>query len=158
MNMPGIGSVSNKLIRMGWLALLLVAGCNRFGASEPVRSLQVQQNWELQPGDTVAGYRIAGSLGDVSVELNGGTVYAPFDGKVQPNDIQGCLIYSSPEIPAYLFRLCGLRSPKLGDVKQGDAIGNGNYLQFAALRRQPEGTWAIVEPASDILERALQKP
>ena len=156
--MPGIGSVSNKTVLIGLLTLLMLSGCGRLGTREPVRSLQIQQNWELQPGDTVGGYRIAGSLGDVSIELNGGTVYAPFDGKVQPNDVAGCLIYSSPEVPAYLFRLCGLRSPKLGDVKQGEAIGKGNYLQFAALRRQPEGTWAIVEPASDILERALKQP
>jgi hypothetical protein len=48
--------------------------------------------------------------------------------------------------------------PQLGEIKQGQAIGSANYLQFAALRRQPDGKWAMVEPASDILQRTLTQP
>jgi hypothetical protein len=138
--------------------LLTLTGCSTPNPDEPVRVLQVQQQWELQPGQQIAGYPIAGSLGDVSINLDGGTVYAPFDGRIQPNDVDGCFIYSSPEIPAYLFRLCGLRSARLGSVQAGEAIGRASYLQFAALRRQPDGTWAMIEPARDILERTLTPP
>jgi hypothetical protein len=60
-------------------------------------------------------------------------------------------------VPAYLFRLCGLNKPHLGAVSQGDVIGSGKLLLFAALRKQPNGTWAIVEPAKGILERTLKR-
>lgn len=156
--MLAIGSASTKLGVFFAAVLTVFSGCSRNPSQEPVRSLQIQQSWELQPGDVVAGHVIAGSLGDISIQLNGARVYAPFDGTVQPNDIEGCLVYSSPEVPAYVFRLCGLKSITLGQVQQGDAIGKGAYLEFAALRRQPDGTWALVEPASDILERTLTKP
>lgn len=157
-NMRVIGSVSNKV----WLGLaiasLALTGCSAMNTNEPVRELKIQQTWELEPGDEVAGYRIAGSLGDISIDLNGGTVYAPFNGRVQPNNLEGCLVYSTPEIPAYVFRLCGVRPLNLGEIRQGTPIAKGDYLEFATLRRQPEGTWTMVEPAQDILERALAKP
>jgi hypothetical protein len=101
---------------------------------------------------------VAGSLGDISIQLDGAKVYAPFDGLVQPNNVGECVIFSSPDVPAYLFRLCGMSRPRLGEIKQGRAIGSANYLQFAALRRQPDGKWAMVEPASDILQRTLTQP
>jgi hypothetical protein len=136
--------------------MLLISGCSR-QPTEPARVLQLQQQWELQPGDQVAGHRIAGSLGDISIELKGDSVYAPVDGRVQPH-IPGCVVFSGAEIPAYLFRLCGLNHPKLGEVQQGEAIGSGDYLQFAALRRQPNGKWAMVEPSTSILEQTLKRP
>jgi len=139
------------------LALLLsIAGCTS-RSTEEVRAIQIYQDWELAPGDAIAGHLVLGGLGDISIELKGDSVYAPFDGRVQPN-VKGCVIFSTPQIPAYLFRLCGLKRPTLGQVSQGEAIGSGNYLQFAALRRQPDGRWALVEPALDILERTLEKP
>ncbi|MDX2216811.1 MAG: hypothetical protein SFY66_26330 [Oculatellaceae cyanobacterium bins.114] len=135
--------------------LLMASSCSTSQSETSLRKLQIQQTWELQPGDQVAGHRVAGSLGDISVDLNGGKIYAPFDGLVQPNDLEGCVVFSSPEVPAYLFRWCGVRQPKLGEVKRGEAIASADYLEFAALRRQPDGTWAMVEPASDILQRTL---
>ncbi|WP_346291899.1 hypothetical protein [Sphaerothrix gracilis] len=120
------------------------------------RSVPVQQTWELQLGDRVAGYVISASLGDISIELNGGKIYAPFAGEVEPTDKASCIVFSSAEVPAYLFRFCGIRRPRLGTVRQGDSIGSGRYLHFATLRRQPDGTWAIVEPSSSVLERTLQ--
>jgi len=138
--------------------MALLGGCDRFGHHEPVRPLQIQQTWELQPGSSIAGYRVAGSLGDISIELKGAKIYAPFDGRIQPNDIPTCVIFSTPEIPAYLFRLCGVNRPRLGEVKQGQAIATADDLQFAALRRQPDGKWALVEPSSDILKRTLTSP
>lgn len=156
--MPRFGSHFPGL----WLLIavaLSATGCSALlPADEPIQKIQIQQEWELQPGTSIAGHRIAGSLGDVTVEMKGGRIYAPFNGRVQPNDLAGCVLFSSPDVPAYVFRLCGVRRPRLGVVKQGDAIGSANFLEFAALRRQPDGKWAMVEPARDILERTLQQP
>lgn len=121
---------------------------------EPPRTVKIQQDWQLKPGDRIGEYEIAAGLGDISIELNGGRVYAPFNGRIQPN-IRNCVLFSSPDVPAYLFRLCGLNRPRVGQVKQGDAIGSGSYLHFATLRKLPEGTWTIVEPSRSILERVL---
>jgi len=124
---------------------------------EPPRKIQIQQSWQLQVGDFVKDYRIAAGLGDISIELKGGKVYAPFEGRVQPN-ITDCVLFSTPEVPAYLFRFCGLNQPRLGSVKQGDSIGSGEYLHFAMLRKLPEGTWTMVEPSRSMLEKILSKP
>lgn len=137
--------------------LLMSTGCGIKRSNEAARALQISQSWELQPGEKVAGHLITGGLGDVSIELKGSSVRAPFDGRVQPNTDR-CVVYSSPEVPAYLFRLCDLKRPKLGEVREGEVIGSANHLQFAALRRQPDGKWALVEPSASILERTLQQP
>jgi hypothetical protein len=134
--------------------LLICAGCTRASNIAP-RALQIQQSWQLQPGSEIAGHRILGGLGDVSIALDGGKVYAPFTGKVEPHR-EDCVVFSSPEVPAYLLRLCGVRRPKLGQVQQGEAIASAKSLQFAALRRQPDGKWAMVEPSTDVLERTLK--
>jgi hypothetical protein len=139
------------------LALITSASCSILPPvkPEPPRTIQIQQTWQLQPGDIVGEYRIAAGLGDISIELNGGKVYAPFDGRVQPN-VRDCVLFSSPDVPAYLFRMCGLNRPRLGQVSQGDTIGSGKYLYFATLRKLPEGTWTIVEPSRSMLERVLK--
>ena len=82
-------------------------------------------------------------------------IEAPFDGELEPSAIEQCALYSTPEIPAYLFRLCGLKSFTYGAVKAGKPMGKGDYLSFATLRRQPDGTWTIVEPAESVLEKVL---
>ncbi|NJM96119.1 MAG: hypothetical protein HC800_01880 [Phormidesmis sp. RL_2_1] len=120
-----------------------------------VRSITLQQQWALNPGDEIAGNSIAGSLGDISLYLSNGRINAPFDGEVEPSEIAQCVLYSTPEIPAYLFRLCGLKHLSYGDIKAGKPIGKGNYVSFATLRRQPDGTWIIVEPAKGVLEKSL---
>ncbi|KAM3095025.1 hypothetical protein ACKFKF_25955 [Phormidesmis sp. 146-12] len=135
--------------------LTLLGGCGAPQSNEPPIDVTLYQKWELQPGDTIATYKVTGGLGDISIDLNHNRVYAPFDGKAQI-DKRGCVIFSTPNVPAYLFRLCGISSPKLGLLRQGEAIGSGDILQFAALRKQPDGKWAIVEPAKDILERTLE--
>lgn len=136
--------------------VLLLFGCDRTPSRVATRNIKLYQSWELQPGDTLGDRRILGGLGDISISLDGNRVYAPFDGRTQV-DQHRCLLFSSPDVPAYLFRLCGLQDVRPGSVNQGDAIGSGNLLQFAALRKQPNGTWAIVEPAKNILERTLKK-
>lgn len=136
--------------------LLLSLGCAKVPSYESRLNIKLYQSWELQPGDTIADRKVLGGLGDISIALDGNPVYAPFDGRTQL-DSHRCLIFSSPDVPAYLFRLCGLKEPHLGDVNQGDTIGSGNLLLFAALRKQANGTWAIVEPAKTILERMLKQ-
>lgn len=143
-------------IGMGAIALILT-GCTTVAEEVPPRHLEMQQQWDLQPGSVVSGRRIIGGLGDISVDLDGSAIHAPFDGKVEPHD-HDCTIYSSPEIPAYLFRLCGLEQANVGDIQQGQVIGRGSVLQFAALRKQPSGQWAMVEPSVSMLESILAQP
>ncbi len=135
--------------------ILTLQGCSAQKSDEPPIDVILYQKWELQPGDTIAHYKVTGGLGDISIDLNNSRVYAPFDGKAQV-DKRGCVIFSTPDVPAYLFRLCGISSPKLGLLRQGEAIGSGDILQFAALRKQADGKWAIVEPTKNILERTLE--
>jgi hypothetical protein len=156
MNMPAIGSM---LVRGGLLASLLLglALGHRWWIrynTPPPKELKLQQTWELEPGDRIADYRIVGGLGDVSIALRGANVRAPFAGEASPNR-EGCLLFSSPEVPAYLFRYCGMDRMVLGDRPLGTSLGKAQYLQFATLRKQPDGSWAIVEPSKDILEKSL---
>ena len=142
-------------IGIGVIILLTQAGCTNNRSVPLTRQIQIEQTWQLQPGDRVADHPVVAGLGDISIRLKGDAVYAPFDGEVQQN-LPKCVLFSSPDVPAYLFRLCGLNQPKVGKVRQGESIGSGGYLHVATLRKQPEGTWAMVEPARDILDRMLQ--
>ncbi len=134
--------------------LLLIVGCTKKPPTEAPREIKLYQNWELQPGQVVGGYAVVSGLGDLSIALKGDAVYAPFDGRVQPHN-SSCVIFSSEEIPVYLFRLCGLRSLNFGFLSAGDAIGSGKELQIAVLTRQPDGRWALVEPSKKIIEQML---
>lgn len=161
MSTQAIGSILNREVRrwfwgLGCLGVLVIGGCG--GAPPPApRQVRVQQTWELQPGATVAGFRVAASLGDISLDLSGAPVRAPFSGEVELAALApDCILFSSPEVPAYLFRYCGLRRSRLGSLQAGQTFGSAQVLHFATLRRQPDGTWAIVEPSSHILERSLR--
>lgn len=159
--MPDTASMLSNLRNIIWkmgavFALLIPVGCSAPQAVEPMPDLKLYQTWQLKRGDDVGGREVLGGLGDISIALDGNEVYAPFNGKTQPYS-QGCLIFSSPDVPAYLFRLCGVDNPRFGRVDEGDVIGKGRSLEFAALRKQPNGTWAIVEPTRDILQRTLTR-
>ncbi len=138
------------------LGSLILNSCTQSPSSEtPFKvNLSKNQNW-LQPGDAIAGYAIASGLGDISIRLKGNSVYAPYEGETHL-DKRGCLYFETDNIPAYLFRFCGLESHTLGKVQAKQAIAKGELLQFAALRRQPDGTWAIVEPDKTFIERTLK--
>lgn len=138
---------------------MAVAGCSGHNQDVSPRSVNYYQKWALQPGDSLAGYQIHSGLGDISIQLEGKTLFMPFDGTVQPQAEKEnlCLILSSPDVPAYLFRLCGVERPQLGDRSQGDPIGSGDVVAFAAMRRQADGTWAMVEPAKELIEQFLVK-
>lgn len=131
-------------------------GCSAQSAPQP-RTITLQQQWALNPGDDIAGNIVSGSLGDISIHLKQGRINAPFPGVLEPSEMEHCALYSTPEIPAYLFRFCGLKNFAYGDIKTGKRLGKGSYLSFATLRRQPDGTWIIVEPARGVLEKALAK-
>jgi hypothetical protein len=137
-------------------SLLVLAGCSTNPDANNTIDLKLYQQWQLQPGDDIKGYSVVGGLGDISIALNGQSLYAPFDGRAQ-KDQRSCLIYSSPDVPAYLFRLCGMNDSQLGAHNQGDRLGSASTIFIATLRKQPDGTWAIVEPSKPILERILSK-
>lgn len=151
MSIKGFGS---GCIKAGLIALL-AGGCQSNSATRTI-DVPLYQKWQLQPGDAIAGYKVAGGLGDISILLNGNAVFAPYDGDTFL-DPRGCLYFSTPAIPAYLFRYCGLRSPTVGSLKQGQPLGTATILQFAALLKQDK-TWAIVEPDKTLLQRTLKTP
>lgn len=144
----------------GLVVLLLTAGCSQSPQAPPPRKVNLYQTWNLQPGDQLAGYQIQSGLGDIVLALNGHPVYMPFSGQVAADADRPdlCVVISSPEVPAYLFRLCGIHKPRLGDRKQGESVGRADGLAVATLRRQTDGTWAMVEPAKDLLEQFVSRP
>jgi hypothetical protein len=154
---------------IGCSLLILQFGCSQFKPSPAIQP-QVLQDWQLQPGDRIAGYTVTGGLGDISIALQGQAIYAPFVGEVQ-QDKQGCLFYRSAELPAYMFRLCGVDGDgwfginfapwnhlRLGKIRAGEVIGYAHMLQFATLRQQSNGQWAIVEPDKSLIETLLRPP
>lgn len=150
--------VSNVLKTMlaAVATVLAMLGCTpQPVTTEPPIDPKLYQTWELQPGDTVAGYLVMGGLGDLSIALNGKAVYAPYDGRVQPNK-PGCVMFSSTDVPNYLLRLCGINKPQYGLRRAGEAIGHADALQFAVLNKRPDGLWAMVEPSRQILQQMLQ--
>ena len=161
--MQAIGLSSEGNIQLQWRQLVSVLAClstvwlsSCAAQSVPeARTITLQQQWAFNPGDDVSGNQVTGSLGDVSLYLKEGHIQAPFDGELTPSEIDQCALYSTPEIPAYLFRLCGLRHFDYGQRKAGQTLGKGEYLSFATLRKQPDGTWIIVEPARGVLEKVL---
>lgn len=130
----------------------LLSSCQT--SPKPIEPPQLHQQWELQPGQEIKGYRVISGLGDLSIDLKGKSIYAPFTGKTAI-DTHDCLYFETPEVPNYKLRFCGIQQPQLGDVKQGDRMANADLLRFATLRKHPSGKWAIVEPSKQILERLL---
>jgi hypothetical protein len=147
-------SVLNAVLATGAL-LVCVAGCTPQPVAEQPLDVQLFQSWELQPGDVVAGYAVTGGLGDISIALKGNSIYAPYEGRLQPNK-PGCVLFSSADVPNYLLRLCGMKNPQFGLRKAGEAIGIAEALQFALLNKRADGQWALVEPSKQILQQMLQ--
>jgi hypothetical protein len=141
---------------LGAIALFALTSCSISASPDEKIDLKLYQTWQLKPGDSIDGNTVVAGLGDISIELNGKSIYAPFNGRAQ-QDQRSCLIFSSPDVPAYLFRLCGVSNLQLGSRNQGDSLGTASTLHFATLRKQPNGTWAIVEPSKPVIERVLTK-
>ncbi|HBB34128.1 MAG TPA: hypothetical protein DDZ80_10465 [Cyanobacteria bacterium UBA8803] len=137
--------------------LLTLVSCTPQPTTESPIDIKLYQNWELQPGDIIAGHKVTGSLGDISIALKGGKVYAPYEGRLQPHK-PGCVMFSSSDVPNYLLRLCGLKTPNFGLRKAGEALGSSDNLEFAVLNKRPDSKWALVEPSKQLLEQMLQAP
>lgn len=148
-------AINTAIALMLSVVLVALAGCTPQPPAEAPREVRLSQKWELQPGDVIAGHQVVGGLGDISIALNGDAIYAPFDGRVQPHNPQ-CVIFSSEEVPVYLFRLCGLNKPNFGFRRAGEAIGTGKDLRLALLNKQPDGRWAVVEPSKKIVQQMLK--
>lgn len=151
-NTWGIGSGFAK----AGLILLLMSSCSTSPQGQKViPEPKLYQSWQLKPGDDIAGVKVIGGLGDISIALNGQSVYAPSDGDAYI-DKRGCVYFAGADTPAYLFRLCGLERPRLGTLRAGEAIATGNIVQFATLLKQPDESWALVEPDKSLLQRTLK--
>lgn len=146
-----------KCLALGLLLgipLSLMGGCS---PSTPApRILNLHQSWSLPIGTKIAGYQVSSSLGDISLALDGDVIRMPFNGTIEPTTMD-CILVSSDDVPAYLFRLCGLQRPKFGPRQTGQTIGRAHHLIFAMLRREPDGTWAMVEPSAKFIEQLLSK-
>ncbi len=172
--MPDLTFCCNKLfgrpkVMLVYLLPLLLLGCSNPQAKQKLHP-QVFQDWQLQAGDQIAGYIVTGGLGDISIDVQGEAIYAPFTGEATQGN-SGCLFYHSSEVPAYMFRLCGVharrwfglpfgpwQSLRLGPVRAGEVLGHANTLQFATLRKQPDGKWALVEPDKSLIQTLLKPP
>ncbi|MBX2862303.1 MAG: hypothetical protein KTR27_02005 [Leptolyngbyaceae cyanobacterium MAG.088] len=145
-----------KYLGLGLLSfpLGLMGGCAH--STPAPRVLNFHQSWSLPVGTEIAGYQVSSSLGDISLNLDGDTVRMPFNGTIEPTEMD-CVLVSSDDVPAYLFRLCGLSRTKFGPRQQGQTIGRANHLIFAMLRREPDGTWAMVEPSTQFIEQLLNQ-
>ena len=148
--------------RLGLAMLLVLAlflGYETYRKIHPTRftSVEIEQAWALEPGDRLGNYRVSSGLGDVVIELAGAPLYMPMAGEIQPIS-PTCSLFASPELPAYRLRLCGLKRTKSGPLSQGAVLGRGDRVALALLRRQPQGTWVMVEPATNMLEQFLLSP
>ena len=90
---------------LGWIGAIafiqILSGCTGNAAPQP-KAITLQQQWVLNPGDRIAGSLVSGSLGDISLLLRkGAQVKAPFDGLLEPSELESCDFYSTPDIPAY---------------------------------------------------------
>lgn len=132
-----------------------------------IREIEVQQTWGVPAGAQIGKYRIVSSLGDISIEMKG-TSFAPVDGwnegefvlisqgSLQRNQ-DDCTLFSSPKIPGYLLKLCGLKHKKIGRIEQGKPLGKTDgYLHISLLsyRKAESGkaTWVYVSPSAQLLE------
>jgi hypothetical protein len=48
-----------------------------------------------------------------------------------------------------------MQQVKLGQQPEAQPIGKAEHLVFATLRKQPNGTWVLVEPSTQFIERLL---
>ncbi len=85
------------------LALLLLGLGVAMGGSScrdravaQTRQVTIQQTWELELGDAVGGFQVVAGLGDISIDMRGAKVRAPFTGEVEPAaTASGCVFFSS---------------------------------------------------------------
>lgn len=118
-------------------------------------NIQIYQKWELQRGDRLDDRTVVSALGELAIDMAGKPIYAPMNGEANL-DPSGCVLFAGTELPAYLFRFCGVSTPKIGVLRKGQAIGTTKLLVFATLQRQQNGSWAFIEPSKVIVEQTLK--
>ncbi len=138
---------------------------------QPKRSqveLELRRTLGVQSGEQIANRRVVAGLGDLSLESTG-EVYAPTNGHVEANfalisegtmtrGANDCVLFTSPQLPTYMSRLCGLKKRNVGSIQQNKAIGETNgYLHVAllSLRRNEDRSlkWMYVSPSPDFVKR-----
>lgn len=141
-------------------------------SSSPIREIELRNTWGMPTGNTIAKHRVISGLGDLSLAFNG-KVLAPVDGWIEgkfvlvshgslmPNP-PDCVIFYSPQMPAYLAKLCGFKQRNLGRVAQGMSMGQTNgYLHITvfAYRKNEDGTpvWVYVSPSPQLVENLVSQ-
>ncbi len=120
------------------------------------RQLQLYQNWTVKVGDQFSGVPVIAVLGQVTLKLGGKSAVAPFDGTASLSS-NGCTRFDALDVPGYAIQFCGLENPRAGLVNQGAPLGSANFLSVGVLRRQKNGTYAFIEPASSVLDKVVPK-
>lgn len=138
---------------------------------EMPQEFMVQRSWKVQPGDTIAGYPVVASLGDLSVQMRG-YIYAPETGNVREDvtwvesattqvSPEGCVVFASPRLPTYLSQLCGVTDPVTGRIKADQPIAQiRGLLHFSLLTLRPQSDqtdaeWQYVAPSPHFLASFL---
>lgn len=140
--------------------------------SSNLREIELRNTWGMQAGNEIAKHPIVSGLGDISLAFNGKAL-APVDGWIEGkfvlvsdgNLLQGtpdCVIFSSPQMPSYLSKLCGLKQRNLGLVEQGTPIGQTNgylHVTLFSYRKSEEGTpvWVYVSPSPQLIENLVSQ-
>lgn len=136
-----------------------------------LKQIEIQKVWQIQAGEYIAGHRVIGGLGDISLEYDG-SVKAPIDGVVDSEFVlvtdddliagtRDCVIFSSPQLPAYLLKICGLTERNIGPVDDGSPIGKTDgslHLSLLSFRKDANQTskWIYVSPSSKLIEQLVR--
>ncbi|NES95788.1 MAG: hypothetical protein F6K32_11250 [Desertifilum sp. SIO1I2] len=137
-----------------------------------LKQIDIKEIWENHSGQKIAGYPVVGGLGDISLEYRGNIV-APLGGEVEGNFVlatetslvkntSDCVLYSTPQQPGYLLKLCGLKERNSGDLKAGETIGKTDgllHLSLLTFRRSSNERpqWIYVSPSTQIIASVLSE-
>ncbi|MDY6936283.1 MAG: hypothetical protein SWY16_01345 [Cyanobacteriota bacterium] len=135
-----------------------------------VREIELQNTWGVKAGESIDRYLVASGLGDISLAMKG-KVLAPLDGNIEHKFVlisdgslirgtSDCVIFSSPQMPAYLIKLCGLASRNFNRIESGKPIGETNgylHISLFSYRPNPENgaTWVYVPPSPQLIQNLV---
>lgn len=140
--------------------------------SSPIREIELRNSWGIQAGNTIANHPIVSGLGDLSLAFDG-KVLAPLDGWIDGKFVlvskgnlmpstPDCVIFSSPQMPAYLSKLCGFKQRNLGRIERGMPIGQTNgllHISVFSYRKNEDGipAWVYVSPSPQLIENLVSQ-
>lgn len=135
------------------------------------KQIEIQKVWGIEAGKVIAGQRVIGGLGDISLEFKG-IVKAPLTGYVEGEFVlvteedliegtRDCIIFSSPQMPAYLLKICGLTRRNLGSIDRGSPIGETGgklHISLLSFRKVAHQTnkWIYVSPSETLIEQLVR--